>query len=224
MKKVVKKSSIAKKQEIIEKEDEKKNQIIDDEPSWYHYVIILIVLFGSIICIYFAFEYYDAQKKDNLDNYEPLTETFIYPYIVGNITYNIEFHNTFDYILRHNITVEVTREAVWESNNLTFAFYEYNGTDNMYVSTTSVKLMKLFKYVFNVDFDDESNFKMINESNCSTSTLKSKVIVFYPYSDRNGVFYNKENGCIEVLSRSPKEMVLVGDALMYKFVVLENKK
>jgi len=64
---------------------------------------------------------------------------------------------------------------------------------------------------------------MISEVNCSTSTVKSKVVVFYPYSDKNGVFYNETNGCIEVLSRTPKEMVLVEDTLMYNLIVKENR-
>ena len=211
------------KGEKIEKVKPEKVLLEDDEPSWYHYVIILGVFFGTILGVYFGYEYYDMKKKDNLENYEPLRETFIYDYKVGNITYNLEFHNTFDYIERHNIIVEVTKENIWESRNITFAFYEYNGTDNRYVSTASVKFMKLLKYVYNINFDDTNSFKMISEVNCSTSTVKSKVVVFYPYSDKNGVFYNETNGCIEVLSRTPKEMVLVEDTLMYNLIVKENR-
>lgn len=210
------------KEKNVEKVKPEKVLLEDDEPSWYHYVLVLLVLFGSITLIYFGYEYYDMKKKDNLDNYEPLRDTFIYDYKLGNVTYNLEFHNTFDYIERHNITVEVRKEDIWQSRNITFAFYEYNGTDNRYVSTASVKFMKLLKYVYNINFDETNSFKMVNEVNCSTSTLKSKVVVFYPYSDRNGVFYNQSNGCIEVLSRTPKEMVLVEDTLMYKLVVSED--
>ena len=130
----------------------------------------------------------------------------------------MEFHNTFDYIEKHDIINEVSRENIWESHNLTFAFYEYNGTDNQYISITSVKLMKFFKYEYNMQFNVTNSFQMINESNCSTSTIKSKVVVFYPYSDRNGIFYDHNNGCIEILSKTPKEMVLVGDTLMYNLV------
>lgn len=232
MKKIVKKNSKdleykknLKKSEKIEKvKGEKVEEIVDDEPSWYHYVIILIVFFGVILGAYFGYEYYDMKKKENLDNYEPLKETFAYDYKVGNITYNIEFHNTFDYIERHNVPVELKREDVWSSYNMTFVFYEYNGTDNRYVSTTSVKMMKLFKYVFNMQFNETNSFKLASEINCSSSTVKAKVVEFYPYSDRNGVFYNKTNGCVQVLSRTPKEMVLVGDTLLYNFIVKSDER
>ena len=73
-----------------------------------------------------------------------------------------------------------------------------------------------------MNFNESESFKMINESNCSSSTLDSKVIVFNPYTDKNGVFYNRTNGCIEVFSRTPKEMVLVGDTLLYDLIVKEN--
>lgn len=225
MKKATKKSSDSKIVEIKEDNIEKvkvEKALVDDEPSWYHYVIVLLVLFGSVAGMYFGYEYYDKMKKEDLANYEPLRETFDYPYVVGNITYNIEFHNTFDYLDRHPVPIELKKENIWESNNITFAYYIYNGTDNRYVTVSSVKLMKLFQYVYNMNFDPVESFKMINESNCSTSTVKAKVVVFYPYSDRNGVFYNQSNGCVEVLSRTPKEMVLVEDTLMYNFIV-KNK-
>lgn len=234
MAKVVKKNSVKKKKEIkknlkaeekievAEKVKPEKVLLEDDEPSWYHYAIILLVFFGIIAGIYYGYEYYDMKKHEDLSKYEPSSESFIYPYVSNNITFNIEFQNDFNFIKKQNIPIEVKKEDIWSSVNVTFAFYTYNGTDNRYVTTTSVKFMKLLKYVYGMNFNESESFKMINESNCSTSTLNSKVIVFNPYTTRNGVFYNKENGCIEVFSRTPKEMVLVGDTLLYDLIVKKS--
>ncbi len=102
-------------------------------------------------------------------------------------------------------------------NTLNFSrtFFIYNGTDNGQVAVTSIKVRNFLKYVYNVNFDGVFYF---NESNCSNSNLNSKVMVFDINSTRNGVFYNKKNGCVTFETTSAKNIVLLGDKFIYEMI------
>lgn len=199
----------------IEKEVKAISKKIDDgEPSWYHYVIIFLVLGGILGVFYGGFEIYDKYYGEEI-SFDPLSTTFNYPYQVGNITYNIQMHYPIDEIKKSNYSIEVSRLEILNSIELIMSFDDYNGTDNGKVTIAGSKLTTFFKKVYHFSFDAETNFKKFNESNCETSDKQNKVIMYNPYSNRSGVFYNSETSCIEILSQNADEIVKVTDYFMY---------
>jgi hypothetical protein len=200
-------------------ENNKKN-IKDDEssvePEWYHYLIIIGILFllGYLI-YYFTLPKEEIIIKDQ--NYfvdHPYKKT----YEISGKKFNIEYNSPFENISNPNFQINLNKENIWETEKFIFAFYEYNGTDNKYVMKSSVKLMQLFRYVYGLNFDKDSSFIKINSSICENSTIKEKIVVFDPYSNKTGVFYNETNGCISLESQKPIDIVLVGDSLIYSLM------
>lgn len=212
-------SSIDKNKSEVEKvivEDISKD---NDEPSWYHYVIVTLFLFVILFGVYFIFDYYDSSNSNNLNNsnVSNMQQIYNYKFVENNITFTLQFNSMISEIENSNLTVEISKYEILNSENLLFSFMEYNGTDNKYVSISSVKLMKLFKYLFNYDFET-TDFVEFSKINCSNSTILEKVVVFNPYSNREGVFYNSSNGCVEIESMTPSGLVFVNDVFMYRVV------
>ncbi len=209
--------------EVLDKKEIEKEaksiEIKEDsgEPSWYHYVIVFLVFFAAIGIFYGAFEVYDNFFGDT-KNVEDLKKTYIYPYKLGNTTYNVEFHYPIDELVQMTYPIEVSTLDLINSIEIINSFYEYNGTDNGKVTVTASKITSFFKRVYFFSFDADVNFKSINESNCTTSTLRDKVIIYDPYSDKNGVFYNESNGCIQVLSQTPDDLIKVGDYFIFSLI------
>lgn len=216
---MVKKKEIDKKiKEKIVKVDEN-STIKDDTPSLYHYLIVILVFFGLFYGIYFMVNLTSMNSEILItpNSTEIQFEPYIYKHIVENNTYNLQFHTPIEDLENNNLLIEINKYDLLNSERIIFSFYNYNGTDNKFVSTSSVKLMKLFRYLFNFDFD-ANDFKLYNESNCSTSTLNEKVILFNPYSDISGIYYDSSSGCIEINAKTPTAIVSVTDIFIYTLV------
>jgi len=211
------KKSNSEKQVKVVKVEETNN---DDEPSWYHYLIVLLVLSGFIYGIYFIINYNLSNSDDifNNNNLRIINDSKIYPYkhIINNVTYNLQYNYPINILNSSNISLEINKYNLLNSRKIIFSFYDYNGTDNKQVTIASVKLMKLLKYLFKFNFD-EVDFQKINKFNCSNSNNDTKIIIFNPYSNQTGVFYNN-NGCIEINSKTPKELVYVNDVFMFNLI------
>jgi len=147
-----------------------------------------------------------------------LSKNYLYKKKIGNEIFNLNFNSPVDEVENYETTIEVSKIELLNSNSLTLSFLDYNGIDNMYVSTASVKLMKLLRYLYKLKFTTE-NFRKYEDINCANSTLENKVIVFDPYQkELSGVFYNTSNGCIRILSTTPSQMVSITDKLLYELV------
>ena len=199
----------------------------DDEPSWYHYVIVLIV-FGLVIYGgYYGFNYIDStyakpinivpEDDFGLNGSLVLTK---YPYKVGNVTYNIYFHDEVDNIALYDFVVEPSKIDILNTAEFILSFDVYNGTDNGEVTKASTKFVSFVKMVYRFEFDLES-FVMHNESSCSTSSLKYKVVEFDPNSNETGVFFDEKTGCVKFLAENPKDMVKLSDKFIYD-MIFEN--
>ena len=209
---------IVSKKEIedqIKEEDLKlkgKKRDYDAEPSWYHYIIVLVVFFSAFAIIYYSFEYFDV--KENNDKF--LFKTFDYPYVVGNMTYNIKFNYPIEILTESDFVIEPSKLDMLNTINFTRVYFLYNGTDNGQVATTAIKVRNFLKYVYNVNFAELSYY--YNETNCSNSDLMSKVMIFDINSTRNGVFYDNTNGCVTFETTSGKDIVLLGDKFIYEMI------
>ena len=202
----------------IEKEAESlPKEIESGEPNWYHYVIVILVFLAVFGLIYVGFELYDKLNSDPT-SFTNVSEKYKYPYTVGNVTYNIYFNTRPENLLELNFTLEPSKLDILNTRELIFSFDEYNGSDNGKISVASSKLLSFFQRVYVFTFDPDVNFKLYNESNCSTSTMKNKVVLFEPYSNVNGVFFNESNGCIEIKSTNIDEMMVVVDSLIFKLI------
>lgn len=190
----------------------------NEEPSWYHYVIVILVLVSIIFLIYYASSYFNSNNKQlNITNINNVTQTYNYKEVVGNITYNIQFHSPIVDIENSNLSIQVSKYEILNSHNILFSFMQYNITENKYISISSVKLMKFFKYFYKYDFAPE-DFVMFNETNCSSSNLANKVVIFNPYSNKEGVFYDKKSGCVNIESFTPERIVFVNDVFMFRLI------
>jgi hypothetical protein len=82
------------------------------------------------------------------------------------------------------------------------------------VVAASTKFMRYLRYVYRFSFDRNS-FQDYNMTNCSDSTMRSKVVVYDPYADENGIFFNRSNGCLRVASTSIERLSQVNDLFIY---------
>ena len=192
----------------------------DGEPSWYHYVIVLMIFASVFGVLYLGYYFFADESLGNnvvIDsNNSPVVLTK-YPYVRGNVTYNLYFHNTIDEIEAMNFTNEVDKIDLLNTLSFVMAFDDYNGTDNGEVARGSTKLVSFFSLVYTFKFDNES-FVKTTELNCSNSTFQKKVIMFNPYSDREGIFLNQTNGCIVFETQRAEDMVNLVDKLIYEVV------
>lgn len=216
-KKAVKKDEV--KPEEIEHEVLQPTKVDEggDEPSWYHYLFVIVVFLSFFFMIYVGFEVYEdftTPEVPELNTTLPTT-TYKYPYVVGNITYNLFFFYPIDELNEFDHPVEPTKFDLLNSRNITFAYDEYVGTDNGKIAASSTKLRRFFELVYVMDFGPE-NFARINESNCTTSTSNNKVITFDPYTNETGVFYDRTTGCVEFKGQNGDEIVKLIDKLMYE--------
>jgi hypothetical protein len=201
---------------IHEKEEETKN-INDDEPEWYHYIIALILLSVIVVGFFYGLSYFDSTKVVKNQSYY-VDNPYSINYSLLNYSFRVEYNSPFENITHPKFPIEIIPNDIWKSNKITFQFMHYNGTDNKYVMKVSVKLMQLFRHLYGIPFDVNSSFVELNSTYCVNSTPENKVILFNPYSNKTGVFYNKTDGCILIESKKPLNFVLVGDSLIYRLL------
>ncbi len=196
-------------------DESKKN--IDDEPSWYHYVIVLIffvLLFYGIYILLGLDSTKGVKMNNNISN---TLETYDYTYEEDGKKYNFKFNSPVNELREYDVPIELNKYDLLNSDNIIFVFLDYNTSDNKYISISSVKLMRLIKYYFKFDFSKE-DFKMISNYSCMNSTLDNKVIIFDPYKNSTGVYYNQSNGCININSNNASNLVKLTDKLMLDLI------
>ena len=191
---------------------DKKNQ--DDEPRWYHYLIVSLCFIAFFVGLYFALDYFEKEPQNPNIN----IKLYTYNFKVGERNGSIQFYTPTDKIEDLDYPIEVSKHDFLNSKRIILSFMEYNGTDNGEVTLTSGRLAPFIRHVYLIDFDPYEDIKHINESNCSTSTLNEKVVTFNPYSDRNGVYYDESNGCIEFLTNNATKMRELGDKFFYTII------
>lgn len=201
---------------MVKENKDKKNlnskKVVDTEPNWYHYLIVIIIFLILFYLVYYSFNFFSPNYKKSANI---RVNFYNYPYTVGNVTYNIQFSNPIDIIKNTNYKIQVNKIDLLNSLNLTMAFYNYSGDTNGYVGIVASKISSFLSQVYFLKFN---NNQFTNISNCSTSNISSKVIMFNPNSSINGILYNKSNGCIQVLSTNATNIVMVGDKLIYNLI------
>ena len=191
---------------------EKKNH--EDEPRWYHYLIVSLCFIALFIGFYLILDYFETESPNPNIN----VELYMYHFKVGERNGSIQFYTPIKKIEDLDYPIKVSKYDFLNSKRIILSFMEYNGTDNGEVTLVSGRLAPFIKHVYSFDLDPYEDIKHINESNCSTSTLDEKVVTFNPYSDRNGVFYNESNGCIEFLTDDATKMKELGDKFFYTLI------
>ncbi len=194
------------------KKIEKKNQ--DDEPRWYHYLIVSLCFIALFIGLYYTLDYFEKEPPNPHIN----VQLYTYHFKVGEKNGSIQFYTPINKIEDLDYPIEVSKYDFLNSKRIILSFMEYNGTDNGEVALVSGRLAPFIKHVYSFDFNPYEDIKHTNESNCSTSTLDEKIVTFNPYSDRNGVFYNESNGCIEFLTDDATKMRELGDIFFYTLI------
>lgn len=203
-------------EEEIEKDVEKKHakkKDNDEEPSWYHYAIIIGTIIGLFAIAYIGFELFypnEEQKNSNLN-----IELHEYKYKIGNVTYVIPFHSKVTDIIRMDYPIEPDKYDIYNTIRFNMSFYIYDGNDTGYITVASSKLTNFLKKAFHMNFDTDS-FNLVNESNCSTSNNRNKVIIFEINETNPGVFLDEESGCIRIVSTNNKEMINVTDKFIFE--------
>lgn len=212
---------ISKKNEVVEKVNAE-DVAQDDEPSWYHYLIVLLIMAAIIFIPWGIYTLYENSIDTdlNISNNNSNLVLTKFPYKKGNITYNLYFHNSILEIEGMNFPVQVNKLDLLNTQNFIMAFDIYNGTDNGEVTRGSTKMTSFLSTVYRFKFG-ENSFVRINQTNCENSTLNMKVITYNPYSNREGIFYNQSNGCIQFETNEPTHIVDLVDNLIYGVVTSE---
>ena len=206
---IVSKKEIEK--EYKEDKSKGKHKDIDEEPNWYHYIIVLLILVGILGGLYAFFEIYDrVTDNGKKDNPNINIDIYKYEFEENGRSGTFEFYNPIDDINEFDYPIEITKFDFLNSEDIYLSFLEYNGSDNGEVVRTSGRFPGLLKSVYRFNFDVNEHLVLHNETNCSHASVEKKVVVFNPYSDKNGVFYNG-NGCIEFLTDDPVKMRDLGD-------------
>jgi len=207
------------KSEKVEKvEAESVDDLKDDEPSWYHYVIILAVIALVFFGIMFLIEMGKPEMKINGEK-EGLF--YKYEYNFSNRMYNVYFRTDEMTLIETQIPIELSLDEMLNSRNISMLFVNYNGTDNGKVGIGASFLTSFLTGVHNMNF---ARIESVNESefNCNNSTIDSKIILFKPYSKREGIFYNLENGCIEFETYQANRTLLLTEKFVY-YNIIENE-
>lgn len=202
-------------------ENKKTKKKDSDEPSWYHYLIVLVVI-GLIVFGIVGLSNLNKSGKNEITQVDNSTGEKVifhkYKYEYNGKTINIAFRNTEEVLYDFQLNSEVDLKDILNSQHLNMMFYEYNGTDNGYVGIGSGFLTSFLTVVHNMHFDkietvDKENFT------CNNSTPENKYLLFDPYSDREGIFYDLETGCVKFETYDAKRMILLTEKLVYDNVV-----
>ena len=190
-----------------------------DEPSLIHYLIVLSIIFGIILFGYLGTilyeKYYTIPKLK-----EDLEFRYTYPYVVGNITYNVElFFETYE-IVQMPYQIEISKDEIFQAKSFTFYFpKDYENGEAYNVLKTSSRIFTFLKYVYvyNIDKYDILEIEDIEKA-CENSTTSNKVIAFNHRANYTKVKYDNSNGCIQFLSEDDKKMVELGDKFLFNLI------
>ena len=157
-----------------------------------------------------------ANDKEGLINKSKLKiDLYKLPLKFNDFEFRMQFYNSKTGIKYLNYEIEPTLEDIVNSKEFFVSFGEYQGTDGGEITRTSARLFPLLRNVLGFELDTLKHITKEKDKSCKDSTLDSKVIIFNPYSEKNGVYYNEENGCIQFLTDDGKKMGGLGDKFFY---------
>ena len=191
----------------------------DEEPSWYHYLIVLVVIAVIIFGIMFLINLGNPDETIKGEK-NGLFYTFKYNY--DGTDYNIHFRTDEMTLINEDLLIEPTLEDILNSNNLTMMFYNINGTDNSQLTIGSSFLTSFLTGVHNMKFADFVSVEK-EDFNCNGSTLGNKFILIDPSSNREGIFYNKTNGCIQFETYNASRTILLTEKFVYNSISVEDE-
>lgn len=206
------------KKEEIEEDFEKEKKVENDEPSWYHYIIVLGIFVGIFLFAYFGYNFYHSiQDNTEVDTGFNSARTYLYEHKVRNITYNLRFHYPVEEFDKVEYTYELSKLDLLNTREFIFSLDEYNGTDNGMVTVGTTFFISFLKTVYRFTFEEE-NFKKFENFTCENSTKSEKVVTYDPYSNETGIFYNKDNGCIQIKATNSEEAIFLTEKFVYEVV------
>ncbi len=208
----IKKEKISKKEKS--KEVKKENS---EEPSWYHYLIVSVVFLLLFVGLYYLIIYFHEPRAIILNQNITKIPVYNYTKIVDGKKYNFEFQTPIYDLKKSNMTDQVSKFTILNSKRIIFSFLNYSKSDNRFISTSSVKMMRMLKYYFNFNFNQD-DFQMASNYSCANSTLDDKVLTFNPYMNKTGIFYNKTNGCIQIFSNSSRGVLRATDKFLWDLI------
>ncbi len=201
------------------KKNEKK--IDSEEPELKHYLIVIgiFILIGfGVWGIFKTTEYLELQDKIlNIEN------RYTYPYLYNNNSYNIEFYSPFVDIEKRDFQININKLELLNTNSFRLSHLNYSESEKQNdtgytVGKTSSRFLLFMAYLYDFKFDETNIGFVVDNLNCSNSTIENKVVIFNSKANLTEINYNKENGCIEFLSKNSEEMVYLGDAFFYNLI------
>ena len=135
-------------------------------------------------------------------------------YIYDSKSYNIQLRTEEEILKNKEITLEVDMADIVDSESITMLFQKMDGYASTQVTIGSSFLTSFLSGIHDTkfaDFREETQDKF----NCDKSTLENKYILFMPYSNREGVFYDKTNGCITFETSDSSRTIILTEKLAY---------
>ena len=155
------------------------------------------------------------EEKEEPKTTQSTFQTMRYTY--DNKPYNIHLRTSQETLKNEEIKTEVKLEEIIDSTDLTMLFQEVNGIDNSKLAKGSTFLTSFLSGVHDmkfVDFRTVENDKL----NCDESTLEHKYILFKPYSNREGIFYNEVNGCMIIETKKADRLIFLTEKFVYDII------
>ena len=206
----------------------------DGEPSLIHYLIVIFIIFAFCYAIYFGNSLYNEKKqKDEFDRKEEILENrFSHKYIEFNgRVMNMQFFNSFEKLENLSYEINVSKEDLSNfKDKATFVVFNYtkeerDNQDGYQVLKATSRFLQYISLVFDYEYN-ESDFSgnYIPNYSCENSSKENPIILFNTKSNVNKVNFNTLNYCLEFLSKSAKDMVVVSDSFFLKMAKTNSKE
>lgn len=193
----------------------------DDEPGVLHYLFIIGIIFSLVFFLYIGYlvsEQFEVDRKiDVVENrYQMKFE------LKGNQVINFEFFIPVEQIKKLDYNLFIKKEEflntkTFRVSHINYTLEERKNDSGYNVGKTSSRLVSMLG-IFGFKFEIEDVQYNLKNFNCKNSTIENKVIIFDTTSNKNEVLYDNKNGCVQFFSKSPKEMVFLGDSFFLKFL------
>jgi hypothetical protein len=214
---------IGKKQKVIKTTKMKlKQEETKENPDLKHYILAVFIIFGVFLAIYLIDLGYDnyTENKETERKIKELENRFKHNYVEFNgKVLNMEFFIPFSKLEDLNYKVDFEKKYFSKFKNISFIVIDYNvsekkkGSGYQVLKSTS-RLLVYLSYVFDFELNKNLFFSGNYYPNytCENSTKENNLIIFNTNAKTNEIKFNKENYCLEFLSKSPRDMVYVGDS------------
>ena len=185
----------------------------EEEPKWYHYVIVLSIIAAIVGVFYLSYQIFFDKKchfSGSLIDYYKLE----YKNEQGESKYYCSWH-TKSTLENFKLHYEINLPDLLNAENLIYTrnLEDENSKGDLKHSQLNTQTQITFNYGIKTLTDEK-----YQSYTCKNSTKKNKVVHFKK-SNKTGVYYNKQNGCISFEAKNISQMPLIVEKIIYELII-----